>query len=201
MQTFRRLGVAALLTSALLGACSSDDEPDGATSDTTAPASTSTSTSTTETTERESTGTTVSRADAIEGSVVVDREVVHEYGVSVKVKSISAEGNGIYVDIEAFNGSDTDVVLADARRLTRLFSGRDQEFDWQPPDGFTALELPVGAELEARLGFLGRLTEDDGPLLLQLGWSDDDTRTDAVLRTYPSFEFRDLPLPVVGEEG
>jgi hypothetical protein len=119
-------------------------------------------------------------------------------GTFVRVNAIESDGRAVYVEIEAFNGSASDVELvwnwpdANTVRLLVDDAPESQSLVYQPPEDNPALAIPSGGELTARLAFLGRLPADAQTISFRLNYTPIGQLTAAVS---PPFTFDDLPAP------
>lgn len=122
-------------------------------------------------------------------------------GVELTVHRVRVEPDGIFVDLEAFNGLD-DVVFLAALEDVFLTDDTGRRYAYQPPEDNAALEIGSGATLEGSVAFSGRIAPDASTLELQFNYREDDgeplTPPDhqhAELTDAPSFSFSGLPLP------
>jgi hypothetical protein len=131
----------------------------------------------------------------LQGQVDIDAEQTHASGVVFRLVAIEADGDGVYADVEVFNGSPRDVFIA--REPPVLLVEGGPQLSFRPVEDNPQLELPSGSQLTARFGFLGRLTDPDARLELQINHyagQPIDPRPDGAT-SIPHFRFEDLPVP------
>jgi hypothetical protein len=135
----------------------------------------------------------------VEGSVAADLEQTHGNGVTVAVTGVSAEGDGVFVDMEAFNPNDWEVELAWLPEATYLVVDGGRAFALRPPVDNERVAIPAAGELTARLAFVGRIPDAGAEVRLVINSADGepDGPDDDQWSEVPSFEF-ELPNPGVG---
>jgi hypothetical protein len=133
----------------------------------------------------------------VQGSVDTALEQTHPNGVTVEVTEVAAEGNAVYVGLEAVNLHRYEVMLRRNPVELYLVVDGERRIQSEEPAGLENMQLrvPPGGEMTARLAFIGRIPSPDSTLELRMNWDDTaEVDPDNPETFFPSFRF-ELPNP------
>lgn len=170
----------------ILVTCSSSPDEPRVSEQTTA--STSTEVETDDLEQESDTGDSESLSVDVERQLSASRQ-----NLSVEIKSIAIEGQGIYVTIGAQSRDRTMAVLAYTEPSVFLEDDLGNIYPWQAPEENESLKITLGDRLTARLGFVGPIEEGAQSLTLYLNYSSPGNPWG--FPGVPAFRFEDLPIP------